>query len=349
MSAGPGPLRVETLDGAVWVQAAVTRAGLGLYCPEGVVGCPRFVMATLAELAEHGVKAAPPVTDLPSAVALMGARPMPVGEPMPVELTEQQLDALSAAGNRALNDHYHEDLCFCREWPASCESSGAYFMGTWDTSAFDIGLPAVLGVWELLRNDRHAAKVAELRADNERLRARVAELEAATYVAPSPSCTRCYGADAVRFVANGGVTAPCRACAPSELEELRARVAELEASSPWERAVAGLNALVDADIAFWIEPDGHISGPFGDEHIEWDQKTKRWVLTHDEDEGLAPLGPDDPCHPCGCPKRFGRHADGCAYSECPSCGAPADATGQRIPEHRTGCPLDNVTPSGGAL
>lgn len=61
------------------------------------------------------------------------------------------------------------------------------------------------------------------------------------------------------------------------------------AVSPWERAVAGLNALVDADIAFWIEPDGHISGPFGDEHIEWDHDASRWILTHDEDEGLPPL------------------------------------------------------------
>ncbi|MEU0098181.1 hypothetical protein [Streptomyces sp. NPDC006267] len=70
----------------------------------------------------------------------------------------------------------------------------------------------------------------------------------------------------------------------AEVDRLRARVAELEAGFPWERAVAGLNALVDADIAFWIEPDGHISGPFGNEHIEWDQEAKRWVLTHDEDE-----------------------------------------------------------------
>ncbi|MFD8407215.1 hypothetical protein ACFV1G_21320 [Streptomyces anulatus] len=178
MSAGPGPLRVETLDGAVWVQAAVTRAGLGLYCPEGVASCPRFVMATLAELAEHGVKEAPPVTEVADAVALMGALPMPVGEPMRVELSEEQLEALSAAGNRALNDHYHEDLCYCRSWPSSCESSGDYFMGTWDTAAFNIGLPAVLSMWESLRNDRHAAKVAELRADNEQLRARVTELEA---------------------------------------------------------------------------------------------------------------------------------------------------------------------------
>ncbi|NEB70296.1 hypothetical protein G3I39_25045 [Streptomyces fulvissimus] len=104
--------------------------------------------------------------------------PMTPDQPTPVELTERQLDALSAAGNRALNDHYHEDLCFCRSWPTSCVSSGGYFMGTWDTSAFDIGLPAVLGVWESLRNDRHAAKIAELRADNEQLRTRVAELEA---------------------------------------------------------------------------------------------------------------------------------------------------------------------------
>ncbi|MEU1122167.1 hypothetical protein ABZ371_00905 [Streptomyces sp. NPDC005899] len=69
----------------------------------------------------------------------------------------------------------------------------------------------------------------------------------------------------------------------AELIRLRARVAELEAGTPWERAVAGLNALADADIAFWIEPDGHISGPFGDEHIEWDQSTSRWRLVHDDE------------------------------------------------------------------
>ncbi|MFD4569339.1 hypothetical protein ACFWOX_33880 [Streptomyces sp. NPDC058467] len=69
-------------------------------------------------------------------------------------------------------------------------------------------------------------KLVNTAAELERLRARVAELE---YVAPSPSCTRCYGADAVRFVAQGGATAPCPVCGPSEVERLRARVAELEA------------------------------------------------------------------------------------------------------------------------
>ncbi|WP_327335937.1 hypothetical protein OG384_04680 [Streptomyces sp. NBC_01324] len=70
----------------------------------------------------------------------------------------------------------------------------------------------------------------------------------------------------------------------AEVDRLKARIAELAAASPWERAVAGLNALVDADVAFWIEPDGHISGPFSDEHIEWDHDAARWVLTHDEDD-----------------------------------------------------------------
>ncbi|MFJ6319670.1 hypothetical protein ACIQJW_26670 [Streptomyces californicus] len=93
-----------------------------------------------------------------------------------------------------------------------------------------------------------------------------------------------------------------------EVDRLRARVAELEAGSPWERAVAGLNALADADIAFWIEPDGHISGPFGDEHIEWDQETSRWVLTRDE-YGVHPNHPA-PCRvpespDCTCPQSGG--------------------------------------------
>ncbi|MFG3476410.1 hypothetical protein ACGF3K_14260 [Streptomyces sp. NPDC047980] len=56
-------------------------------------------------------------------------------------------------------------------------------------------------------------------------------------------------------------------------------------TSPWQRAVDGLNALVDADIPFHIEPDGHISNPFGDEHIEWDRAAERWHLTFDDEEG----------------------------------------------------------------
>lgn len=54
-------------------------------------------------------------------------------------------------------------------------------------------------------------------------------------------------------------------------------------TSPWQRAVDGLNALVDADIPVHIEPDGHISNPCGDEHIEWNRETSRWQLVVDEE------------------------------------------------------------------
>ncbi|MFJ8224925.1 hypothetical protein [Streptomyces griseus] len=61
------------------------------------------------------------------------------------------------------------------------------------------------------------------------------------------------------------------------------RTLGLPENGPWERAVDGLNALVDAQIPFHIEPDGHISNPSGDEHIEWDRKAGRWHLVHDDE------------------------------------------------------------------
>ncbi|GGU12914.1 hypothetical protein GCM10010289_38170 [Streptomyces violascens] len=90
----------------------------------------------------------------------------------PAALSQEQIDALADAGNEALNDHYHEDLCFCLAWPESCLSSGNYFAGYWDTAAFSIGMPAVIGAWEAMRARDEADELA-------RLRTRVGELEAA--------------------------------------------------------------------------------------------------------------------------------------------------------------------------
>ncbi|MFJ3097406.1 hypothetical protein [Streptomyces hydrogenans] len=126
----------------------------------------------------------------------------------PPELTEEQRDALSDAGNRALNDHYHEDLCHCREWPESCATRN-YFPGMWDTAAFDIGIGAVLGLWESMRTNAAAARVAELEAErhstNEALddavaalrvqRDRIAELEAALAPQPRPDHHRTHPMD----------------------------------------------------------------------------------------------------------------------------------------------------------
>lgn len=66
--------------------------------------------------------------------------------------------------------------------------------------------------------------------------------------------------------------------------ELENEVARLTSTDPWQRATDGLNALVDAGVGFWIEPDGHISNPVGDEHIEYDRETERWQLVRDDEE-----------------------------------------------------------------
>ncbi|WP_406190219.1 hypothetical protein OH791_33765 [Streptomyces anulatus] len=176
--------------------------------------------------------------------------PMTPDQPTPVELTEQQLDALSTAGNRALNDHYHEGQCHCDAWPASCVSSDRYFMGAWDTDAFAIGLPAVLGVWEASRNDRDAAQVAELRADNEALRDRIAELEAFAYGCDGEGCVLPHSSWCERAKQQAeesdGCTCPnspshagyCWLVSPprNEVDEMRKRIAELTAAPVDEAA-----------------------------------------------------------------------------------------------------------------
>ncbi|MEV8032226.1 hypothetical protein [Streptomyces sp. NPDC086182] len=62
------PLVVNTQDGSTWLRRAVTRGGKGLYALAGTVpGAPDMVLATMRELAEHGL----------ASVAF--ALPMPVG------------------------------------------------------------------------------------------------------------------------------------------------------------------------------------------------------------------------------------------------------------------------------
>jgi hypothetical protein len=60
------PLVVNTSDGAVWMRRAVTRDGHGLYVvADAPACCPPFVMATLAELAEHGIAGSADVLPVP--------------------------------------------------------------------------------------------------------------------------------------------------------------------------------------------------------------------------------------------------------------------------------------------
>lgn len=66
------PLVVNTQDGTCWVRRAVSREGRGLYAvADAPACCPEYVMATLAELAEHGL------------ASMADALPMPVGSTAP--------------------------------------------------------------------------------------------------------------------------------------------------------------------------------------------------------------------------------------------------------------------------
>jgi hypothetical protein len=79
------PLAVNTADGVCWTRRATTRGGLALYAPEGVCSCPEFVMATLEELAEHGITGSADVL------------PMPVGtEARSLSVLDRARDALGA-------------------------------------------------------------------------------------------------------------------------------------------------------------------------------------------------------------------------------------------------------------
>ncbi|MFI9340020.1 hypothetical protein ACIG0D_01890 [Streptomyces sp. NPDC052773] len=74
------PLVINTRDGVCWTRRTVTAGGIALYAPESVRTCPEFVMATLPELAEHGI--------VGSAYAL----PVPVGpEPRTLDVVEDEL------------------------------------------------------------------------------------------------------------------------------------------------------------------------------------------------------------------------------------------------------------------
>jgi hypothetical protein len=79
------PLVVNTQDGSCWLRQAVTRGGKGLYALAGTVaGAPDVVLATMADLAEHGL----------SSVAF--ALPMPVGPaPRTLNQVEDELTGVS--------------------------------------------------------------------------------------------------------------------------------------------------------------------------------------------------------------------------------------------------------------
>ncbi|MEX3101186.1 MULTISPECIES: hypothetical protein [unclassified Streptomyces] len=75
------PLAVNTADGTVWTHRGSLRDGRALYAPADVCACPQYVMATEAELAEHGI------------AGVAYALPMPVVEaPLSLQAARVRLD-----------------------------------------------------------------------------------------------------------------------------------------------------------------------------------------------------------------------------------------------------------------
>lgn len=73
-AARSAPKRLRTFDGAEWKLHATTQTGISLYAlADAPACCPPFVMATLEELAAHGIQTREPA----AAVTELGGPPMP--------------------------------------------------------------------------------------------------------------------------------------------------------------------------------------------------------------------------------------------------------------------------------
>ncbi|MER6605938.1 hypothetical protein ABT282_08480 [Streptomyces sp. NPDC000927] len=93
-------------------------------------------------------------------------------------LTEHQIDTLSDAANRTVNDINHENLCACDAWPEKCISTSHYFQGAWDTGDFEVAMPVIIGLWESMCNNRNEGKFAECGSFPETVGASRLDLEA---------------------------------------------------------------------------------------------------------------------------------------------------------------------------
>ncbi|MER5750690.1 hypothetical protein [Streptomyces sp. NPDC002088] len=215
------PKFVTLQDGSSWVRRAMTREGRGLYAVAGAPACcPEYVMASYAELREHGLRAVADVL------------PMPVG-PEPQALSAQQIEALTAAGDRVVNDAMHKHLCMCDAWPEKCVSTANYYMGAWDVSGLETAIPAVLALWEQMRGGERTLDVVEEELTGARLslwEEEQAYRRLRTAMLAVQRDRRNLRAEVPRLKASLAGAADQIAELESDLGDATARVAELEAA-----------------------------------------------------------------------------------------------------------------------
>ncbi|MCM1974594.1 hypothetical protein [Streptomyces sp. G1] len=177
-----GPLVVNTKDGTVWTRRGAFRGGEPLYAPQAICQCPELVMATLPELAEHGI------------AGTADALPMPVGPEQPLALpwahamSDDDLhlfldDLVSAALNRWRSEPETPDRVTLAEVEKACarwRTPGQGYRS--DESEVDVLLAwvAELEAERHSTNESLSEAAEQLRADRDRiaeLEARLAEFE----------------------------------------------------------------------------------------------------------------------------------------------------------------------------
>lgn len=226
------PLVVNTTDGTCWTRRTVTSSGIALYAPEGVCSCPEFVMATLAELAEHGISGSADVLPVPVGPQMPDFPPPPTTEVEKLHSERARLQGLLADAvadshrARRERDEMRERV----SEPYGCTHCGItkrVHGRRWTTGVGVHGWepPTQAQIAERMK----ARRTVRVALDNERLRARVAELEQLT-PASIQTCRVC----------GAGYTygEPCNTC------EFQARMAaEAGSAAGWSRLYATPAAL----------------------------------------------------------------------------------------------------------
>jgi hypothetical protein len=85
------PLVVNLRDGSCWTRRGALRGGEALYALADVCSCPEYVMATLPELAEHGIVGSADVLPVPA-----GSEPQALTGEQRTTIAEQLADARPA-------------------------------------------------------------------------------------------------------------------------------------------------------------------------------------------------------------------------------------------------------------
>lgn len=177
------PLVVNTTDGTVWTLRTETRSGLPLYAIAGAPDCcPPQVMATYAELAEHGIAGEADVLPVPVGPQMPDFPPPPRTELEKLRSDVARLQGLLAEAVRDSRLARRErDLMRERvSEPYGCQHCGEAKRTHGHQWTTGVGMHAwTAPTQEQIAERMRARRTVRVALDNERLRARVDEVERA--------------------------------------------------------------------------------------------------------------------------------------------------------------------------